>query len=184
MVDLRPLAALTLADLQRVAPGYTSHSRYLPSYNHADGRVTFELKLTALDQPYVKACDHDDDTLRRYQALLREGFSFGAYDGDRLVGLIIGELHGWNGSLWVWEFHVIDTYRRQGIGQRLMECVIDQAQRAGLRIIVCETQNTNVTAIQVYSRLGFRPEGVDISYYSNDDYPDGEIAVFMKRRLV
>ena len=31
--------------------------------------------------------------------------------------------------------------------------------------------------------LGFRVEGVDISFYSNDDYPEGEIAVFMKRRL-
>ena len=64
-----------------------------------------------------------------------------------------------------------------------MECVAEAASRAGFRIIVCETQNTNPTAIKVYRKLGFRVEGVDISFYSNHDYPEGEIAIFMKRRL-
>ncbi len=64
-----------------------------------------------------------------------------------------------------------------------MECPAEKARRAGFRAIVCETQNTNATAIKIYRKLGFRLEGIDISYYSNNDYPDGEIAVFMKRRL-
>jgi hypothetical protein len=29
-----------------------------------------------------------------------------------------------------------------------------------------------------------RIEGIDLSYYSNDDFPEGEIAIFMKKRLV
>jgi ribosomal protein S18 acetylase RimI-like enzyme len=69
------------------------------------------------------------------------------------------------------------------IGKRLMECVSEKAKRAGFRTIVGETQNTNGIAIRIYRKLGFRVEGIDISYYSNNDYPDGEIAVFMKRRL-
>ena len=67
-----------------------------------------------------------------------------------------------------------------------MERVAEKASRAGFRIMVCETQNTNPTAINVYRKLGFRVEGIegiDISFYSNHDYPEGEIAVFMKRRL-
>jgi ribosomal protein S18 acetylase RimI-like enzyme len=65
----------------------------------------------------------------------------------------------------------------------LMECVAEKAKGAGFRTIVCETQNTNVMAIKIYRKLGFRLEGIDISCYSNSDYPDGEIAVLMKRRL-
>jgi ribosomal protein S18 acetylase RimI-like enzyme len=34
-----------------------------------------------------------------------------------------------------------------------------------------------------YRRLGFKVEGIDISYYSNHDYPQGEVAIFMKRRV-
>ena len=46
-----------------------------------------------------------------------------------------------------------------------------------------ETQNTNVPAIHFYRSVGFELEGVDLSYYANDDFPDGQIAVFMKKRV-
>src|SRR6266545_450346 len=86
------------------------------------------------------------------------GFSFGAYDGELLVGLIIAEPQEWNRSLCVWEFHVAATHRRSGIGRQLMACAEEQARRSGLRTIVCETQNTNAAAIMVYRKLGFTIE--------------------------
>lgn len=52
-----------------------------------------------------------------------------------------------------------------------------------MRAVVCETQNTNVAAIRFYRRMGFDIEGVDLSYYSNQDCPDGEVALFLKKRL-
>jgi ribosomal protein S18 acetylase RimI-like enzyme len=65
-----------------------------------------------------------------------------------------------------------------------MERLVGSAKAAGLRIIVCETQSTNVPAIRFYRRVGFKMEGIDLSYYSNEDMaPEREVAVFMKRRL-
>ena len=183
MIELRPLTALNLADLERVASGYSSDSQYVVHYTSAEDHISFDLQLASLDKPFVKKFDHDDEILQHYKRVLHEGYSFGVYDEDLLVGLIIGEPHEWNRSLWVLEFHVIDAYRNEGFGKHLMEAVAQRAKTAGFRTIVCETQNTNVTAINVYRKLGFHLEGIDISYYSNDDYPDGEIAVFMKRRL-
>ena len=103
--------------------------------------------------------------------------------GEELVGALIAETRAWNKTLWVHEFHVAAERRGQGIGRMLMEHAAAQAKAAGLRAIVCETQNQNANAIQAYRALGFRPEGIDISYYTNADYPDRGIAVFMKRRL-
>jgi streptothricin acetyltransferase len=183
MIEIRSLTELALTDLERVASGYSSDSKYVVVYTSAEDRVTLDLQLAILDKPYVKKFEHDDDTIQRYERVLNDGFSFGAYDGNLLIGLVIGESHEWNRSLWVWEFHVLEAYRNKGIGKRLMKRVAEKAKGAGFRTIVCETQNTNVTAIKVYRKLGFRIEGIDISYYSNDDYPDGEIAVFMKRSL-
>ena len=183
MIEIRALRKLNLAELQRVAGGYASEGKYVVRYTSAEEHVSFDLQLVSLDQPYVKQFDYDDDTLQRYERLLNEGYSLGAYDDELLVGLIIGEPHKWNRSLWVLEFHVVDAYRNEGVGKQLMEGVAEKAKGADFRIIVCETQNTNVTAINVYRKLGFGLEAVDISYYSNDDYPDSEIAVFMKRRL-
>jgi len=64
-----------------------------------------------------------------------------------------------------------------------MEALAEKARKAGLRTIVCETQTTNAPAIRFYRKLGFNIEGIDLSCYSNEDFPDGEIAIFMKRRL-
>jgi ribosomal protein S18 acetylase RimI-like enzyme len=97
--------------------------------------------------------------------------------------MLISEVQDWNSSLWVCEFHVAAPYRGQGIGRQMMEWAAQMAQDAGLRTIVCETQNRNANAIQAYRKLGFQLEGIDISYYTNEDYPDQGIAVFMKRRL-
>ena len=60
-----------------------------------------------------------------------------------------------------------------------MEAVADEAKEANLRVIVCETQNTNVPAIEFYRKVGFEIEGIDLSYYDMTE----EVAVFMKREL-
>jgi ribosomal protein S18 acetylase RimI-like enzyme len=65
-----------------------------------------------------------------------------------------------------------------------MDRLAQKGKESGLRTIVCETQNTNVPAIKFYRKVGFMIDGVDLSYYTNDDWPDGEIAIFMKKPLI
>ena len=64
-----------------------------------------------------------------------------------------------------------------------MQTLADLARQQGLRVMVCETQSTNVPAIDFYRAVGFEVGGLDLSYYTNDDLPDGEVAIFMKRKL-
>ncbi|MCB0036558.1 MAG: GNAT family N-acetyltransferase [Anaerolineales bacterium] len=184
MITIRPLAQLTLHDLEHIASGYTSDSKYAVTVAHQHNGLTFKLERIRLDQPYVKRWEHDVDTAIHYTQMLTVGYSFGAYDNNLLIGLTIAAAQEWNRSLWVWEFHVAETHRGLGIGKQLMEATAEKARTAGFRTLVCETQNTNATAVDVYRKLGFQIEGIDLSYYSNQDYPDGEIAIFMKRRLL
>lgn len=184
MVEIRPLTQMNATDFKRIASGYVAAGKYVVDYRESELETTFQLRFVQLDQPYYKTYDHfDSETVTQYIQALKSEYSFGAFDDNLLVGFLISEPQLWNDSLRVCEFHVAATHRRMGIGRRLMEAVAQKAKQAGLRIIVCETQTTNVPAIQAYRKLGFRLEGVDISYYANDDYPTGEIAVFMKRRL-
>jgi ribosomal protein S18 acetylase RimI-like enzyme len=184
MIEVCLLTKLNLNDLRRVASGYSSDSKYVVVYADSENEASFNLQLIALEQPYVRQYDYfDAETVERYNEVLQGGYSFGAYDGDLLVGLVIAEARLWNCSLWVNEFHVAELHRNLGIGKRLMQEATQKAKDAKLRTIVCETQNMNASAIKVYRKLGFKMEGIDISYYSNADYPDSEIAVFMKKRL-
>lgn len=184
MIEIKTLTQLNEDDLRRLVTGYTANARYCVSKSESDKQLTLTLELVPLPQAYVKRYDHlDPDTLEHYRQMAQLGFSLGAYDNGECVAMVIAEPHQWNKSLWVCEFHVAETHRRRGIGRRVMDVLAQKGQAAGLRTIVCETQNTNAPAIAFYRQAGFRVEGIDLSYYSNDDFPDREIALFMKRRL-
>lgn len=184
MIDVRLLNQLDADALARLITGYISDARYQVSRTESAERFDLSLELVPLPEPYRKRYEHlDAETLEFYQKLCALGCSFGAYDAEQCVGIAIAEPSHWNKSLWVWELHVAETHRRLGVGRQLVDALVEKARAADLRILVCETQNTNAPAIDFYRKVGFRIEGVDLSYYSNEDFPDGEIAVFMKKRV-
>lgn len=184
MITLQPLLDLRLPDIERVTSPYTCNTFYQVTYFDTDTRTGFELHLMPLDQVTTRRYDHfDQETIEHYLQVIKDGYSVGAYADSNLVGFLISEVRTWNSSLWVWEFHVAGAYRGQGIGRQLMDWAAEKSRAAGLRTIICETQNRNPSAIQAYRKLGFQLEGIDISYYTNEDYPDRDVAVFMKRRL-
>jgi ribosomal protein S18 acetylase RimI-like enzyme len=183
-IQIRLLTNFTATDVQRVTGSYTSDAYYRVRYKDSENQTMFELERVPLSEPVVRSYDHfDDETLARYNKVCQAGFSYGAYAGDTLIGVLVAEKQGWNHSLWVYEFHVAPAFRGKGVGRALMDTAADRALKASLRVIVCETQNRNAPAIQAYRSLGFHLEGIDISYYSNTDYPERDVAVFMKRRV-
>jgi ribosomal protein S18 acetylase RimI-like enzyme len=185
MVIIQPLIYLEDARLTLIT-GYTTQSVYVVEKSEEEKQASITLRLVTLASPQQKRFDPPtEDMVALYREAATRGFSFAAYDGEQVVGIALADAQNWNRSLWVWEFHVAPSHQGQGIGRQLMERLVESAKAAGLRIIVCETQSTNVPAIRFYRRVGFNVEGIDLSYYSNEDMEPGrEVAVFMKRRLV
>ena len=184
MIAIRPLTDLDADRFQAVASGYTTHEIYRVAYLEDDQHVSFNLTLETLPEPSVFQYSYDSEELARYATLVPGTYCLGAYDDALLVGVTLAEAQVWNQTLWVWEFHVAETHRGLGVGRRLMTQLANLASGAGLRALICETQNTNVSAIRFYRAMDYRMEGVDISYYSNEDMMPGRtVAVFMKRRL-
>jgi ribosomal protein S18 acetylase RimI-like enzyme len=184
MVIIRPLEHIEWADLDRIMPGYTSAEKYAVVKIEADERTTISLQLVALDTPYTRRWDHrTEGNIENLQRVLKEQLSLGAYDDGELVGLAIAERHDWHRTLWIWEFGIAASHRRRGIGRQLMDALVADARAEGLRIMVAETQNTNVPAIRFYRAAGFALDALDLSYYTNSDVTDFEVAIFMKRKL-
>ncbi len=163
--------------------GYTTEDRYALGTAEDRDRITLTLHRVRRATPFRKRFHHDEENARRYREVVRSGWSLGAYDGARLVGLALAEPRAWNRSVWVWELAVARAFRRRGIATTLVHELSRRAAAEGFRVIVCETQSTNVPAIDFYLRTGFRLEGVDLSYYTNEDVRKGEVALFMKRRV-
>lgn len=184
MVVIRPLSSIDTSLLERLITGYMSTETYRVIRAETADTVSFELRLTALEQPFVKRYPPlDASELQRYRDFAVAGHVFGAFEGETCVGIALCEPQRWNSSLTVWEFHIAPEFQRQGAGRTLMSAVEAHARDEGLRCIVCETQSSNVPAIRFYRALGFTVDAVDLSLYSNDDIERGEVAVFMKKRI-
>lgn len=163
--------------------GYESREKYQVSKTETADRTSFNLVLTTLESPYIKRWEVNDEDRKYYTRVIEEGHSFSALDGSEMVAVALAETRRWNGTLWIWEFHVTPSHQRRGIGRQMMDILAEKANAAGLRTMLVETQSTNMPAIRFYRAAGFFIEGIDLSYYSNHDIPDGEVAIFMKRKI-
>lgn len=185
-LEIYTLNQLDRPRLQEIMAGYTALQRYAVNKEETDQQTMFTLTLQPLARPYRKNywdCLSADD-LQRYEDLLAKGFSLGAFRDGRCLGIALAEAQPWNRVLNVWELHVDPACRRQGIGRSLLDELVRRARAAGLRALAVETQNTNVAAIRFYRRTGFSIEGIDLSFYTNNDIEDGEVVIFMKRMLI
>ena len=179
MIEIRPLVTYDREQSLRIGSQYTSAERYRVRRDETSDRISFVLELEALEQPYVRTWIWSDDEIEGLRRAVEEhGCSFGAYDGSELVGVLIAELRAWHEDLCVMDLQVRADRHRQGIGRRLVDAAADRARSRGLRMVTCETQNTNVPAIRFYRSVGFELAGIDLWFYPP---VIGEVALFMKR---
>jgi ribosomal-protein-alanine N-acetyltransferase len=59
--------------------------------------------------------------------------------------------------------------RRRGHGARLLEHVVEFAERHGCRYVTLEVRRSNHGALKLYRRFGFRPVGIRPHYYVEDN---------------
>ena len=61
-----------------------------------------------------------------------------------------------------------EVFRRQGIGELLLQSMIDQAVRLKARIITLEVRVSNTVAQSLYTKYGFAKVGVRKGYYTDN----------------
>jgi ribosomal-protein-alanine N-acetyltransferase len=60
-------------------------------------------------------------------------------------------------------------FRRQGLGERLVRRVIDEALREGVEKVVLEVRKGSLPAIALYQKVGFRILRIQKSFYQNGE---------------
>lgn len=84
--------------------------------------------------------------------------SAGRVIGHGIMSLGPGECHLLN-------ICVHPYYQRRGLGQRIVEHLLDLARQGGARVALLEVRVSNRTAYNLYMRLGFDEVGVRRNYY-------------------
>ncbi|MDY3031723.1 MAG: ribosomal protein S18-alanine N-acetyltransferase [Clostridia bacterium] len=74
---------------------------------------------------------------------------------------------------------VLPQYRRRGVGSRLLETMIAEAQSLSLELLTLEVRRSNEPAKQLYSSYGFKQIGERRRYYSDNN----EDALIMMKTL-
>jgi [ribosomal protein S18]-alanine N-acetyltransferase len=110
--------------------------------------------------------------------LLRE---WARLDVARLDGKLVGFCNYW---LVTTELHILaiathPDYRGRGIARLILEHVLEIARITGCSLATLEVRRSNVPAIALYERAGFKTVHVRARYYQDDD----EDALVMLRAI-
>ncbi len=76
---------------------------------------------------------------------------WGAWIGERLVGVIMGKITG--DRLVIFDMFVSANHRRQGIGRRLVETAI---QESGAQTVAAEVNRENIASQEMFRSLSFK----------------------------
>jgi L-amino acid N-acyltransferase YncA len=102
-----------------------------------------------------------------FQFYLGTGLSFLAREGERVVGFIFSRVieyvYGMNRLVWIENMGVDPQFRRQGIGYRLVQRVVQEARRKGAEALVSSIMLDNMESIMLHKKLGFLLEGRKIA---------------------
>ena len=85
---------------------------------------------------------------------------------DTVVGYI-GSQSTDDGETDVMNVAVHPDYRRKGIGESLIECLITELKNRGCHALMLEVRSSNGPAIALYEKLGFIQVGLRKNYYRN-----------------
>ena len=65
-------------------------------------------------------------------------------------------------------FAIHPDYRRQGLGKRLLEALIDRCRSTGLERMTLEVRRSNTLAQGLYERFGFEKVAIQPQYYHDN----------------
>ncbi len=84
-------------------------------------------------------------------------------------GRIIGYAGFWNvsGEGDITNVGVVPEYRRRGIAGMLIKKITDSARALGLSSLTLEVRKSNIAALNLYTKYGFKVVGERKRYYSN-----------------
>ncbi|MBQ2753794.1 MAG: ribosomal protein S18-alanine N-acetyltransferase [Firmicutes bacterium] len=124
---------------------------------HIDG--VLEVENSTFHIPWTRA-DFEKEIKENNMAVYKVALDDGKPVGYAGMWHIVNEGHITNVA-------VHEDYRRQGIGERLIDALFDVANDREMIGLTLEVRISNMAAQKLYTKKGFRPEGFRKNYYQD-----------------
>ena len=140
-------------------------------------------KMNASHVPQIaeleKVCFADPWSVTSIETELTSRLSlwYVAMEGDKVVGYVGSQTVIDESD--VMNIAVHPDFRRQGIGEALLETLADALREKGSRGLTLEARVSNTPAVSLYEKAGFRQVGLRKNYYRNPK----EDALILRKEL-
>ena len=127
------------------------------------------------DTPFIhhpEDCDYPD---RLYEDWWEKARAFGIVEEGKLLAAIEVCPEEWSNRLIVTELFVGEKIRGQGYGRKLIDLAKRITVQNRYRVLMLETQSSNVNAVDFYLHAGFTLIGFDSCCYTNRDIERREV---------
>lgn len=126
----------------------------------------------------VQSCYWSADSFN--QVITERGLLYTVRTADQLIAYLL--LQNQIDCYEVMQLSVHSGYRRQGLAEALLTLAIAQVRDEGSEAIFLEVRESNLSAITLYDKLGFKTVGLRKAYYPTQE-GHRESAVLMKKQL-
>ncbi|MEK4629169.1 GNAT family N-acetyltransferase [Solibacillus sp. FSL R7-0682] len=151
---------------------YTSNKYYDVSIKKTETSWQISLEEEKLANPFEKLLE--EEIFEDYKN--GSEYYIGEWNGQEIAVLVIQQM-AWNNTLLIHDLYVTESFKRNGIGEKLMVVAKKRGSALGVRSITLETQTSNYPAIQFYLKNGFELVGVNTISYTNEDMENKEVRI-------
>jgi [ribosomal protein S18]-alanine N-acetyltransferase len=140
-------------------------------------RREYSLEPLSVADSAAVAVLHQEDFVRpwsgdEFEALLEQDTVFGyaarevGHGNENPVGFVLARLVAGEGEILT--IAVARSHRRQGLGWQMLDAVLRELHAQRAEALFLEVDETNIAAIALYRRMGFRQVGKRPGYYQSD----------------
>jgi len=150
--------SIALDELEIVATDKKGEAYVIRGYNHSKDREKL-IEMYATFSPEQRCLGLPPTTRTGIEHwidyLAENGIAFVAERDGRIIGhaVLVPTEDGKEVDVTIF---VHQDFQNRGIGQRLMKVTIDYSKKKGYKGMMLVTERTNVRAIHVYKKLGFK----------------------------